>query len=189
MSKNRHYFIAIPIASDVKQELFKWYEFANPPFKRPVHQQDYHITLVFLGSIEATVLYGLEKELIKIAQSHEPFTLTVESIGSFGSEVQPRIFWIGVKKEDKLFKLQKDVYEVCNRLGIDLDVRKYLPHITMARKYSGEGQYDDGHMRYTFEEKMKNVSWDVTDFVIYETHLEKLPKYEVVATFPLHNPK
>ncbi|MFN7250562.1 MAG: RNA 2',3'-cyclic phosphodiesterase [Anaerobacillus sp.] len=183
MTTQTHYFIAIPIDKVVKQKLSEWNTKELPPFQRFVHEDDLHITLAFLGGLELPVLDALKDKLLKITRNLDPFSLTIDTLGHFGQKQSPRIFWASVKQENKLFQLQNEVYQTCIDVGIELEKRAYSPHITLARKYIGEGTYVEEHLQESFQKYLKNESWTVSSFVIYQTHLKRIPKYEVVATF------
>jgi RNA 2',3'-cyclic 3'-phosphodiesterase len=185
MTNQTHYFIAIPIDKVVKQKLSDWNTKEHPPFQRFVHEDDLHITLAFLGGLEYPVLENLKNMLQGINRDYSPFSLTVDTLGHFGQKESPRIFWASLKQEEKLFQLQNEVYQTCIDVGIELEKRAYSPHITLARKYIGEGTYVEEHLKESFQKYLKNESWTVSSFVIYQTHLKRIPKYEVVATFQL----
>lgn len=185
MTTQSHYFIAVPIDEKLKGKLWDWNKDEKPPFKQFVDEADYHITLAFLGGVEPSLLEDLQNSLANISIKHELFSLIFDDIGFFGQENNPRIFWAGVKKEEKLFKLQKAIFETCTRLGFHLDVRSYNPHLTMARKYSGDSPYFQAELKSSFQKTMKNQSWNVSRFVIYQTHLKQTPKYEEIASFSL----
>ena len=185
MTVQPHYFIAVTIDEKVKQKLALWCEKVQPPFQRFVHEQDLHITLAFLGGIESLILEELKVALQGMAKQHVPFSLTIDSLGYFGQKQAPRVYWASVKKEEKLYELQKDVYQTCVDLGIKLEDRAYSPHITLARKYIGVVPYVDDGLKEKFHSYLKSESWKVSSFVIYQTHLKKTPKYEVVASFKL----
>lgn len=180
-----HYFIAVPIDLGVKERLGSWNELEHPPFQRFVHKEDYHITLVFLGGIEQSELDDLQIVLNNIVKNYDVFVLAITELGVFGQKQAPRIFWAGVKREEKLYELQKAIFQTCVDLGMDVDKRGYNPHITLARKYIGNAPYDGNHLNESFHLYMKNVSWSVSNIVIYKTNLDKVPKYEIVASFPL----
>ncbi|QOY33811.1 RNA 2',3'-cyclic phosphodiesterase [Anaerobacillus isosaccharinicus] len=185
MTVQPHYFIAVTIDDKVKQKLASWCENEHLPFQRFVHKQDLHITLAFLGGVESLILEELKEALQVMAKQHVPFTLTIDNLGYFGKNQAPRIFWASVKQENKLYELQKDVHQTCVDLGIKLEDRAYSPHITLARKYIAEEPYADDALKEKFHSYLKSESWRVASFVIYQTHLKKTPKYEVVASFKL----
>jgi RNA 2',3'-cyclic 3'-phosphodiesterase len=183
MTSQAHYFIAVPIDKEIKEKLSWWNKNEQPPFQRFVHKEDLHLTLAFLGGLELSVLDALKNKLQKVTRTHEPFPLTIDTVGHFGQKESPRIFWASVTHEQKLYKLQNEVYRTCIEVGIELENRAYSPHITMARKYIGEGTYDEENLKESFQKHLKNEWWTVSSFVIFQTHLKRIPKYEVVATF------
>jgi RNA 2',3'-cyclic 3'-phosphodiesterase len=185
MTERSHYFIAVPIDQTVKEKLSSWYEKEQPPFQRGVFEQDLHITLVFLGGVEPTLLEELKNALKTVTNQHHSFSLTVENLGFFGQKQAPRVFWASVNQEQMLYELQKDVYQTCINLGMELEKRSYSPHITLARKYIGEGPYVEEELNKSFQSYLKNEKWNVSTIVIYKTHLKRIPKYEVVASFEL----
>lgn len=185
MTTQSHYFIAVPIDESIKEKLTYWCRKEQPPFQRFVHEQDLHITLAFLGGIEPGVLENLKKALQTVAKQHKPFSLVIEDLGFFGQKQAPRVFWASVNQEKVLYDLQKDVYQGCIDLGIELEKRAYSPHITLARKYIGKDAYIDDQLKKSFQTHFINDNWTVNSFVIYQTHIKQTPKYEVVASFQL----
>ncbi|OIJ18579.1 2'-5' RNA ligase [Anaerobacillus alkalidiazotrophicus] len=182
-----HYFIAIPIEKRVRKKLAAWNRDETPPFERFVHEEDYHITLAFLGGIEFSLIKNLQEKLHVIADKHQTFPLIIDHIGHFGPNHAPRILWAGIKKEDKLFKLQMDVFQACLQLGMELDKRAYNPHITIARKFKGASPFDKLQLNRSFQSVVIEEKWKVSNFVIYQTHLQRTPKYEVISSFTLAN--
>lgn len=182
--KKTHYFIAVPIADEVKKQIADWKEgiAATFPFRTWVHQQDYHITLAFLGYVPPAKIEELCQMIRQVAKRHAPFALSLSEIQMFGNRTAPRILWQGVEKEEKLFALQRDVYAACTAIGFSLEKRPFTPHITIARKWQGnEGfQLRDLQMKPRVSE-----TFPVGQIVLYQTHLDRTPKYEALALFPL----
>lgn len=185
MTIQSHYFIAVPVDERLKGKLTNWNKNEKPPFKRFVDEADYHITLAFLGGVEPALLEDLGISLAETSINYAPFSLTLEDIGFFGQENYPRVFWAGVKKEEKLFGLQKGIFETCTRLGFHLDARPYTPHLTLARKYCGDSPFLKEKLKSSFQKNLKNQSWDVSRFVIYRTNLKQTSKYEEIISFSL----
>ncbi|GMB09845.1 2'-5' RNA ligase [Thermolongibacillus altinsuensis] len=174
----RHYFLAVSIPDDVKERLGQFARQLEAPFKTWVYPQDYHITLAFLGSASKEQLQQVSKNVSEIVKRHEKFSLELSNLHSFGS----RILWYGVHHEERLFQLQKDVYEACKKVGFSLDERPFTPHITLARKWMGESSIEND----LFREKIREtIRFAVTEVVLYETHLDKLPKYKPLIRFSL----
>ncbi len=181
---NTHYFLAVPLTSEVKEQLAKWQKTValHFPFRTWVHQEDYHITLAFLGAVSPKQLEAVRKAICKVANTHAPFTLSLATLRTFGNPIAPRILWQGVEKEEKLMVLQRDVYTACVEIGFSLDKRPFIPHITVARKWRGDDEFRLEEMRKMGESR---GSFEVRHVVLYQTHLDRTPKYEAIALFPL----
>ena len=182
MSKH-HYFLAAKLPKEAKGFLNNWVE-ANKsdfPFARWVHHEDYHITLAFLGFADDNMRQEVIDTLPRILKDEGPFILTLNQIGTFGPHKKPRIFWADVEESENLNQVQKKVHRQCIDIGFELDKKPFRPHITLARKWQGEGDFDIE----TLTEFEDRLSFTVNEVVLYETHLDKTPKYHEYARFSL----
>ena len=185
MERNPHYFWAVRLPNDVKQSIYEPFNEMKSifPFKRWVHKEDYHITLAFLGAVDPAKLNETINIVGDSIQSEESFPLQIEEINIFGNKKSPRVFLAGINHEERLHQLQENVYRQCIQAGYSLDTRAYHPHITLARKWAGSNFTHDLLQKYNpFDTP---ISFIVKDVVLYQTHLEKSPKYEQIATFSL----
>ncbi len=155
------------------------------PFKTWVHHEDYHITLVFLGEAPFTKVQDVKTEMKKIAANHPAFTLKLSGLGYFGRQESPRIFWAGVDVSLQLTRLQKDIYEACERLGFMLEKRAYHPHMTLARRWGGEYEFPQGSLSDMMQPKDEHLEMKVENIVLYQTHLNRSPKYQPLSIFSL----
>jgi RNA 2',3'-cyclic 3'-phosphodiesterase len=183
--KRHHYFYAVPLPKDTKQQIDQWSsEFKDAlSFQRWVHPDDLHITLAFLGGTEEEPLKQASQRIHNAAGSLSPFSLNISSLGIFGNPSSPRILWTDVSSSSELAELREMVYKACLQEGYELDKRPFNPHITIARKWAGEGSFN--------KEMLKPFGlstpllFDVQELVLYRTHLDKTPKYEAVERFHL----
>ncbi|WP_028399764.1 RNA 2',3'-cyclic phosphodiesterase [Ectobacillus panaciterrae] len=173
-----NYFIAVPLPAFVKEALAEWREHAESvlPFQSWVHQDDYHITLAFLGSADA-VLSSLQKEMERM--THPGFSLSLKGLQTFGVPERPRILWADVTHPSELSALQSNVHDMCEALGFSLEKRPYRPHITLARRWRSDRSFDEP------SELWKPISFSVQSIVLYKTHVERVPKYEEIYKVPL----
>ncbi|WJP99864.1 RNA 2',3'-cyclic phosphodiesterase [Geobacillus stearothermophilus] len=182
--KRSHYFIAVPLTSEAKQAIARFSGDASSslPFRTWVHEEDYHITLAFLGDVPPGKIAPLCEAMAAVAAKSAPFSLALAGLGTFGERTAPRIFWQGVKEEAALNELRRDVYEACLALGFSLDRRPFAPHITIARKWQGEAPFQPEALRSL---PAASTVFSVPEIVLYRTNMEKTPKYETIAAFPL----
>jgi RNA 2',3'-cyclic 3'-phosphodiesterase len=189
MSDKTHYFLAVKLPDPIKQSLEKAKEGFQRDFsfKKWVHKEDYHITLAFLGFATENQLKDVEKLVRKYIIDVREFSLTISKIGTFGMKSAPRIFWAGLNDSSELQILRDHVYQACTEAGFQLEKRAFHPHITMARKWSGEEEF---HLEQLDEENVfgrKPLSFQATEVVLYRTNLLQTPKYENLITFLLQS--
>ena len=179
-----HFFFALTLPDHVKEELDMRLEKLKLafPFKKWLHYADYHITMAFLG--DAPDLKRTEAmNLVKAALENETtFELSLDGIGIFGRPEQPRILWAGVELEQRLFDIQAKVYQACLNAGFKLDSKPFKPHITLARKFTGEF--------FSFEKASELIAFEKMQFqaskiTLYQTHIGASPSYEPIYSIQL----
>lgn len=179
---SNHYFVALPIPKEITDLLTTWKQSNERAltFKKWVHPADYHITLFFIGAAEQKQLSAFMREARYLAQQTPPFQLSLKQAGYFGQSASPRVFYIGVERGDRLQHLQEKIARVGESLRFNRERRPYRPHITMARKWAGEEQFQNVALSPITE-----ATWNVESFALYKTHVGKTPKYEKVEVFSL----
>ena len=185
MVMKHHYFFAVKLPNEIKSFLNEWVQNNKKtfPFKRWVHEQDYHITLAFLGLVEKELLEKTIHSTKKLLEEQK-FSLTLNKIGTFGAVKSPRIFWADVEDSEELNAVQRIVYNHCIDLGFELDKKPFRPHITLARKWDSEQPFQQQETFITTEDGKKLI-FTVDEIILYESHVEETPKYKELASFPL----
>ena len=123
-------FIAIPLPETVQADLARLAE----PLRGLswVDAGRLHLTLRFLGDVPAGLVEELEERLAAVRV--ESFILPVEGVGAFPPKGPPLVVWAGVGSgHPHLFQLRQRVDDAVLAAGIDMDVRHFVPHITLAR--------------------------------------------------------
>ncbi|MEW9667824.1 RNA 2',3'-cyclic phosphodiesterase [Ammoniphilus sp. 3BR4] len=179
-----HYFLAVPIPISLAQRLADWLSSRHEelPFKNKVVAEDYHITLHFLGRAEDKSLSQVIAGIPKAKEGISSFSLQATHFGYFGEKQSPRIFWVGTEHERALHELQKATGYVCEQAGFQMENRPYRPHITIARRWQGEFSF----VLPDFQQELgdTDLSWKADRFCLYRSHMDRMPKYEVVESFP-----
>lgn len=122
-------FIAIDLPEAVKSRLDSLR--ADIPGARWVPPEQLHLTLAFLGEVDAAGCETLSAELAKIKA--EGFTLHFSRLGCFPHPRSPRILWLGLQPELRLLQLARLVRAAVLSCGISQEERPFAPHITLAR--------------------------------------------------------
>lgn len=92
-----------------------------------------HITLVFIGeTMEFETITDAMERAVRKAKGN-PFELSLEGLGKFRRK-EGDIYWIGVKKNEYLWRLQKYLRDELKECGFVLEDREYQPHVTLGRK-------------------------------------------------------
>ncbi len=92
---------------------------------------NFHLTLEFIGEIEQNRLALLIDALHKL--KNFPKELDIYKLGSFKRK-NKEIVWAGIKRNEELILLQKELRKLLSNSGFNFDNRDYTPHITLGRQ-------------------------------------------------------
>ena len=131
-------FIAIELSADVLRRIGTLLERIQadvpPGLVRWVRPEGIHLTLKFLGDVQADRLEGLAVALQSACAPHAPFSLSIGGMGVFPNPQRPRVIWIGVDEPTgALVRLQRDVERAIAPLGFPTERRPFSPHLTLGR--------------------------------------------------------
>ncbi len=92
-----------------------------------------HITLAFLGWVDATQLAEIKEALADVAARQEMFGLRLDKISAFPSERRPRVVWVGAYKTDKRYRALSDDFRTrFGELGFAFKTDA-VAHVTLCR--------------------------------------------------------
>ena len=113
-----------------------------------VRVENIHLTLKFLGEIEADKVKLIEDKLADIGNVFSPFELSIAGSGCFPGRKNPRVFWLGLEQgiENPLFSLHQWIEKQLSPLGFAIEKRRFSPHLTLGRVKNQEDFSD----LYTF---------------------------------------
>lgn len=94
----------------------------------------WHVTVLFLGEVEAARLPRLRRELAGAVEGVGPFTLRVAGAGTFPRHGAPFVLWAGLDGDtDRLAALAATLRRAARRAGVHVDRKPYHPHLTLGR--------------------------------------------------------
>lgn len=96
--------------------------------------ENYHLTLVFIGETERRE--DMEKALSAI--DFPSFDYRLSGLGTFDKG----IFWAGTERNENLQNLYKIIKQKLDEIGIETEEREFIPHVTLARKFLPEKNFD-----------------------------------------------
>lgn len=93
-----------------------------------------HLTLKFLGDVDAEDLDRTVEALAPLSGVRGPFDAATGDFGVFPSARRARVLWAGVGEgSDRLGALARDVEALLEGIGFEREARPYVPHLTLGR--------------------------------------------------------
>ncbi|MEO0191489.1 MAG: RNA 2',3'-cyclic phosphodiesterase [candidate division WOR-3 bacterium] len=176
-------FVAIELSEDVRTSVWEFERelMANYRHARWVARENLHLTLMFIGEVDARRADEIKEALRGVRA--EPFAVSLEGLGSF-PEGKPvaRVLWIGVAEgAEKTRALAEKVRLVLEPLGIR-DDKPFSPHLTLAR-----GRRETGiPLQRLGSLVFRPVGFKVLHFSLMESKLRpEGPLYTRIASYPL----
>jgi len=177
-------FIALPIPIDTINEMGDLAAKMSYQDKsgavRWVDQENYHITLAFLGEQEQDDLEVLAEKLDECLTEPE-FRLAFTHPCPF-PETRPKLIATMVDRNEEINNVYRQVMSAIKSVDMQIDKRKFIPHVTLGRYRHSKNTYA-GNIPL-------NVSFDtvIDEVVLYESVLTSSgSEYEPIYRFPLDN--
>jgi RNA 2',3'-cyclic 3'-phosphodiesterase len=131
-------FVALILPEEVKARIAE----AQAELRRalPGHnirwtrREQFHLTLRFLGDVEAARVEALGEALRRACQGFPPLRLRAEGLGCFPDLRYPRVLWTGVAEEaGQLARLQEAVEVASRDFTTEKKEERFTGHVTLAR--------------------------------------------------------
>ena len=100
---------------------------------RWVDENNLHLTLKFLGNTNENLIKPICEKLENIAGNQKSFSLDLCETGLFKNLKNPRALWIGINESPELDKLKFDIELAMEKLGFEMDIKNFNPHLTIGR--------------------------------------------------------
>ena len=123
------------IAGQDKRQQIRW-----------LPQENYHLTLVFLGEVESAILSSLQFALEQKLEAAESVPLRIPTITPFPFS-RPRIAAALLEQTAELLLLQREVVNCVRKCGITPENRRFVPHVTLGRLKPHAGKTIDFQVR------------------------------------------
>ncbi|MFY9557288.1 MAG: RNA 2',3'-cyclic phosphodiesterase [Blastocatellia bacterium] len=129
-------FICIEIPESLKERidrLQKDLQHVEAPISwtRP---SNIHLTLKFLGNVDASRIERVSKAVVRAATGISPFEVEINGAGCFPSPRNPRVLWVGLPViPEALQQLYRNIEDELAGESFDREARKFSPHLTIGR--------------------------------------------------------
>jgi RNA 2',3'-cyclic 3'-phosphodiesterase len=134
-------FVAVPLSAPVRSAILAAAEGLSarlPEVKWTRKAENLHVTLMFLGQVEPSLLARFGEALGGALGPHPSFTVDVRGVGAFPSLKNAQVVWVGVEDpSQQLAEIARAVVDVAEQLAV-CDVaeqrrRPFRAHITIGR--------------------------------------------------------
>ena len=128
-------FVAVNLPDGVRRALWQ----ATAPLRDAeypvqwVRPEGIHLTLKFLGEVEAAREPELRGALSRAVAGARAVPLAVRGFGVFPDMSRPRVIWTGLEPDPALELLQHGVEREFGPLGFPPEGRPFRPHLTLGR--------------------------------------------------------
>ena len=107
--------------------------FSGKSMLRWVKPEQAHLTLVFLGNVDAARAPAVIESVGRDVDL-PPFEMALDGLGVFPPRGAPRVLWVGVTDgAQETTLLQRVIARRVTSLGIAIEERSFHPHLTIAR--------------------------------------------------------
>jgi 2'-5' RNA ligase len=128
-------FIAVEIPAGIRRQVTDFidgHKRKTLPVKW-VAYENLHITVKFLGEIDADMKQKITAVLQDVCRLHNRFEMGFSGIGCFPDRRRPRVLWIGTEQGAvELTALAHDIDERLAAYGFRQE-KRFHPHLTIAR--------------------------------------------------------
>jgi 2'-5' RNA ligase len=135
-------FVAIDPPPSVRERLAAAVARVRPlaPQAKWVDVATLHVTLAFLGNVDAERVPDYARALERAAAMNVAFELRFAGSGTLGGH-RGRVLWAGVAgRVDSLRALERTVVAALVPLGFEPEERAFVPHLTLARARDPRGE-------------------------------------------------
>lgn len=133
------FFIALEISTESRSEIEEVQTEISRIFPgiRLTDPEKLHITIAFVGEREDDLKQKLIQVITSATENVSPFFLTPAYLDGFPHLHTAHTLWIGVKGDiDKLMLIRERIKDSLVELKIEVDERRYTPHIAIAKAQS-----------------------------------------------------
>ena len=131
-------FVAITVPEEIKSEIEKTQgelrRVLPKECARWTKREQFHLTLRFLGNVDAQRVGPLTDALGAACQGFGPLELRAERVGFFPDLHRPRVAWVGVHdRQEQLPLVQRAIEAATRDYTAEESTERFTGHVTLGR--------------------------------------------------------
>jgi RNA 2',3'-cyclic 3'-phosphodiesterase len=131
-------FIAITVPEEIKSEIEKTQGELRRALPKDcvrwTRREQFHLTLKFLGNVDAEKVTALTEALRAACQGFGALELSAEGVGFFPNLHRPRVVWVGVHdRREQLSLVQRAIETVTKDYTEEEATERFTGHVTLGR--------------------------------------------------------
>jgi len=129
-------FFALPVADAQRRAIAQWRRGLELRSGKPVPNENFHLTLLFLGDVDAAQVPAICAAVDNLARPAAPLRLLLDQLKAW-----PRANVLVLEPQDTPAALRQLVYGLQQALlpmGVAEQAREYRPHLTLSREFRGQ---------------------------------------------------
>ncbi len=148
---------------------------------RWIDPENYHVTLRFIGNVDDVIAHEVASMLGRVRRP--AFELHVNDLSSFGGR-KPRALVASLGPVQALMELQAEHERLMQRVGLEPEGRKYMPHVTLARLRESSSRQVADYL--ALRAPFRSRPFPVSRFVLFSSRASVGGgPYVVEAAYPL----
>lgn len=168
-------FLAFELPQGIREqlgEIFREVRQSRLP-ARWVREENIHLTIVFLGSVDESVLEDLKESVGLVVKQFTPFTTRLSRLGVFPHWRKPRVLWIGLEGDMAgLSRLRDQLQEALTVFGVRQETRPFRAHLTLGRF---KDRLEEAEELKGILEQYQDISsegYPLDELVLFKSHLK-----------------
>lgn len=147
-----------------------------------VPPEQWHLTWLFLGSVETGRIAQIQEDLIGALSSVKPVAAELEEIAFWPKQRKANLIVCRLKHDPRLLRVWD---ALCRGLPEYPADKPFNPHVTMARLKEGAGLQEKKRSPWVFS-PIEPTTWLIDSVVLYQSELNPAgPVYTPLLQVPL----
>jgi 2'-5' RNA ligase len=182
-------FIAVDVGEAIRQRAADLVDElrqagANVTWVKP---QNMHLTLKFLGDVQAADVPHICDAVQQAVARSEPFEFEVRGVGAFPRITRPGAVWLGGGDgTERMAELADRIEGAMRKLGFPREGRRFQPHLTLGRVRGGGPAIQALAELLRQHADFQAGRTEIDEVVIFSSELHPSgPTYEALCRVPL----